>query len=283
MTLRSEAGSTAPPSLPPAISAWPAEFDFEVLFEKLQSLFSLEFRANPFRDIQTRICIACTPRTGSNFLCETLQTHGALVGEYLRFGRMRNFVFQHECDSLQGYCEDMVSRYARRGVFGVKGATNIILPLLLSGEWPGFVSTWKFVFLSRDDALKQAISYFIAQKTGAFRSTGAARELSDEDYDADRIEALVTRRRDGNRRWETAFQSLGVQPYRLTYEQLASDPDLASAKLAQFLGLNGPPIPERKSREAALKKQANSRNAQWEARFREERAGFCAQMLGPAV
>ncbi len=255
---------------------WPEALGFEDYARKLEDMFSIDFAHNPFRRPSSRIMIACTSRTGSNFLCENLQEYGALIGEYLRFSRIQNFSWKPTCDTLEKYCENIIERFSRRGVFGVKGAINILPPLILAGELPDYANEWKFVFLRRQDLIKQAISYHIAQRSGSFRSTHPGRELADDEYDAARIERLVGIHAGAYEKWEQAFGILGVAPYRLTYEELVADPTGVTARVADFLGLHGPPLPEKKPAGAGLKKQASTRNTEWEARFREERASFCA-------
>lgn len=234
----------------------------------------LTFDANPFRSLEKRFAIASSPRTGSFLLCEHLLRHGAVATECF----LPEWIFEacdrHGLAGLQQYCERQLARYAVGGVFGVKGAFDLLVPLVQAGEFPDHRGDWRFVHLTRTDTLKQAISFVIARRTRAWRSFHApVKELTDDDFDAARIAKAMKElsRMDGF--WDETFELFGMEPLRITYEQLAADPPGVSAAVAAWLGLDGPPITRRQFVKPPMRRQAGELNARWEARFREERGG----------
>ncbi|MBA3810796.1 MAG: hypothetical protein H0X27_03950 [Caulobacteraceae bacterium] len=237
---------------------------------QLAEVVDVAFTANPFRALNHRYVIAASARTGSNLLCERLRAHGAVVQELFHTTRIKKALAAQRLNSLQGYCEKMVKRYGADGTFGVKGSFDVLAPFALAGEIPDHIADWRFVYLTRGDLIKQAISHFVAEKSGSWRSVKEGVPLEDSDYDGTRVARLVERHKRGNALWEDLFSVHRIDPFRVTYEQLAADPPGAAAHVAAFLGLHGEAIAKKSN--PPLVKQATSLNARWEARFREESA-----------
>jgi LPS sulfotransferase NodH len=103
----------------------------------------------------------------------------------------------------------------------------------------------------------------------------SGRPVSEDQYDQSKLLELIRSHQWLDANWERTFAELGVQPYRITYEVLAADPSAEAAKIAEYLELPGKPIPNKKPPTMALQKQANTLNAIWEARLREERPDIC--------
>ncbi len=239
----------------------------EARIDQLARIMSVRFTANPFRPLKKRFVLAASARTGSNLLCEGLMSHGVMARELFNINRIDDVRIREGFDGLQDYCEAMVKRFARLGVFGVKGALDVLAPLALAGEIPDHIADWRFVYLTRMDVVKQAISHFAAELSGSWRSNKEGVALTDNDYDQDRIAALVNKHITSNARWEDLFSAHRVRPFRITYEKLAEDVTGTCAAVAKFLDIDGDPIALTKK--APLAKQATSLNAVWEARFRE--------------
>ena len=242
----------------------------------LSGIGDTTFTGNPFNQLKTKVLLAASARSGSNLLCERLQDHGARIGEVFNPRRMRTVCKEHDFNSIEQYCEHAVKTHGRTGVFGVKGSLTILAPLYLSGEFPHNLSSWKFVYLRRVDTVKQAISHLIAQISGTFRSVKAGQPVREDQYDQEKLVALIAAHQRLDANWVNTFANLGVEPFRITYELLAEDPSSIAAQVAEYLELPGQPIPNKKPPTLALQKQANSLNAIWEARLREERPDVCA-------
>lgn len=235
--------------------------------DRLARIMDVRFDANPFRPLKRRFVLAASARTGSNLLCEGLMSHGIMARELFNIERIDNARIRYGFSGLQDYCETMLKRFGREGVFGVKGALDVLAPLSLAGEIPDHIADWRFVYLTRADTVKQAISHFAAELSGSWRSTKEGVALDEDDYDAERIAELVNRHVTSNARWEDLFSAHGVRPFRVTYEKLSEDVTGTCAAVAKFLDIKADPIPLDKK--APLAKQATYVNAAWEARFRE--------------
>ena len=228
----------------------------------------LRFPDNPFRSLTKRFVIASSARTGSHLLCERLLTHGAVVTECFLPGQILAACRKAGTASLAAYCERYLENNALGGVFGTKGLTRLLAPLILAGEFPEYRHDWRFVHLTREDILKQAISFVIADLTQSWRSFKApARELGDEDFDAARIARTRATCELRNRQWNDTFELFGIEPMRITYEQLSSDPDGVAARVAEYLDLTGPPVTDKRFVNPPLEVQTTNVNARWEEMF----------------
>ena len=253
-----------------------ADERMEQSLRKLSKEMDIKFNENPFRRFDKKIIVAAGARTGSHLLCEKLEFHGVDVRESFSTNRILNKSAKKNIRSLPGYCEYLFKQSASNGAFGVKGGVSILSIPFWCGEMPEFAREWGWIYLKREDVVKQAISHFLAQRSGAFRSRSAdrARVVAEGEYDAIAIRDFVISHSRANQMWEDLFAALSLEPCRITYEQLAADPVGVAADVAARVGLDGPPIADMKPPEIALQKQASTLNKVWEARFLEEQPEF---------
>ena len=253
--------------------------------EKLSREIDIQFESSPFRSLDKRIVVAAGARTGSHLLCEKLQYHGIDIGELFNARRISKMCKKRNIATLSQYVNHVLTKFAKNGAFGVKGGVSMLSPLFAAGELPQFSGEWGWIYLKREDVVKQAISHFVAQKSGVFRSRSKrdGQPIDENEYDGDAISEFVLSHNRANEQWEQLFETFSIRPCRITYEQLAADPTGVAARVADAVGLNGPPIPGMKPPEAALQKQANALNAVWETRFLEERPEFSAKSAADAA
>ena len=226
------------------------------------------FTENPFRALSKRFIIACSARTGSNLLCQHLLAHGAVAMECFAPDEIVAKCREKGIPSLQAYCEQHLDKNALEGIFGVKGWSAILAPLVQAGEFPRHRHDWQFIHLTRTDTLKQAISFVIAEQSRAWQSFHSpVKKVSNEDFDAQKIAGTIAGFNSRNKEWEDIFQMFDIDPLRITYEQLAADPEGTTAAVASFLGLEGPPISRKRFVQPHLEVQATNLNARWEKRF----------------
>jgi LPS sulfotransferase NodH len=244
---------------------------------KLSEVLETGFTRNPFRSLRRRFVVAHAPRVGSHLVCERLLPYGAMVEEFFELPRMRGVAKKHDFTRVEQVCDWLLGTYAPDGVFGVSGGVKALVPVVLAGEIPTFISEWSFVYLVREDFVARAVSELIARLTGAFKSSKApAKVVGDADYDAARLRRLIDGTDAFNAAWEGAFETYGVAPYRLTYETLCGDIDGEVSKVAAHLGLDPAPPKAAPFIAPRLQKQATDINQRWAERFRAENADFCA-------
>ncbi|MDQ2860491.1 MAG: Stf0 family sulfotransferase [Pseudomonadota bacterium] len=243
--------------------------------EAISKEISIDFDANPFRSLKQGIAVACIGgRTGSYYLAEQMLRHGAVITEGFLETRIFNICKRNHLSGLQDYCERHLEENAVNGIFGFKGGFGSLATLILAGEFPARIEAWKFVHLSREDTLKQAISFVIAKESKSWRSFEAIKkDLTDDDFDPAAIAQEMGSIANQGRVWEEVFQLFGIDPLRILYEDLAADPAGVTATVAAYVGLDGPPITDpRFFANPAMERQASELNERWEARFLEEQS-----------
>ncbi len=190
--------------------------------------------------------ICATPRSGSNLLCEVLSSLGfaGQPGEHLwnppgadqeplaarwpcvlQAGTGGNGVFGLK---LMGYQADRLERELP-DVVGMPG-TSVGLVLAATLADP------KYVYLTRRDRLRQAISLVRAVQTSRWRSMDSAACAAQ--YDAHAISREVGFLDQHEDTWEQFFDRNRVIPDRLTYEEFMGDPQRIVAALEPVFKLS---------------------------------------------
>lgn len=129
----------------------------------------------------------------------------------------------------------------------------------------------RFVYVRRDDVVAQAVSWLRAEQTGTWylggngEISGAARTGRKPAYDRQRIAGLIRTIGEHNAGWDAWFASAGVQPHRVTYEQLDADPAATVHGILGFLGLR---LPDGHEVTARHRRQADDLNREWASRYR---------------
>jgi LPS sulfotransferase NodH len=259
------------------------------------------------------LVIASVERTGSTLLCSLLrQTHAAGTPvEYLNiqtnnFARFRQ---RYGVPRLRlryrpiGWLRTRTGRFAWRniawfepssfrqyllavarvnttsnGVFGIKMHWNQykrhMLDQNLSVDIWNVPVTW--VRISRQDEIRQAISFVRAAQTNAWNSNMEIKR--DPIYDGSSIVEALERIASENTDWNTYFERNDIQPLHITYEQLTRDMDATVRRVMDHVGvhIDEVPIPQ-------TTQQSDSINNEWATRFVREFPQFAyrAQMSQP--
>lgn len=235
--------------------------------------------------------ICASPRSGSTLLCDLL-TRSATAGapkSYFRpasvpkFARTWGLVVDGE-----GWDQSYVRAVRRHGDagtghFGMRIMWSDVPAFLkrLACLYPevgtdvdrlhSVLGVERFVYLSRIDHVAQAVSLVLAAQTGLWHrnADGSERERMSPPrqprYDHDQIAAELRVLEAEATGWRTWFESAGVAPLALTYEELAADPTGGLAHVLQHLGIVVPALPA-----PGTAKLATALNEEWSARFRAE-------------
>ena len=118
----------------------------------------------------------------------------------------------------------------------------------------------KWVRITREDELRQAISFVRAAQTESWNSNMATK--ADPVYDAAAISAALDRISDENSDWDVYFAQHNITPLHITYEQLTRDMDATIRRVMAFIETPIDVVPEPQT-----KKQGDSINKEWADRF----------------
>jgi LPS sulfotransferase NodH len=144
-------------------------------------------------------------------------------------------------------------------------------PELLRRTFPDL----RYIFLTRRDKLRQAISYDRAIRSGAWWSiaapadpqTPALPSVSAPSFVFETIDDWVTRLSEFEAHWRRHFQRIKVEPYEVAYEDLAEDYESTVHAVLRHLEL---PLSEgRKVAPPRLRKQADPVTEEWVRRYQE--------------
>jgi LPS sulfotransferase NodH len=123
-----------------------------------------------------------------------------------------------------------------------------------------------FIYLRREDVLAQAVSWLRAEQTNTWfiggngEVSGNGTNTQTPAFDAAAIRRFMDMIEDHNTAWEAWFASRGIQPHRVSYEDLEAD---TAATTRRILTLLGVPAPETPVITARHRRQADELNQRW--------------------
>lgn len=237
----------------------------------------MTYRARP----GCRHILATMPRSGSTLCSIRLWQSGQLGAplEYLNF-RMATRLLERlgygvdedgrpkNSNQLVCYWKNLQQlRTSPNGVFGCKVFVSNLM--VLANRYPGFVSRiapTHVVYLTRMDLVGQAISYYRAQRSSAW--FGGVRAKQTVEYDFTRIQSCLVSLCTQMAVWERLFETWGVSPLRVYYEQMCRRPRAVVGFIETHLGVEHDPAARLSV--PLIVKQADRTSEAWCARFKED-------------
>jgi LPS sulfotransferase NodH len=216
--------------------------------------------------------VCALPRSGSSLLCDVL-ANTELAGapaEYFEPNVMSDFSKVWGARTFDDYLAALlVKKTSPNGVFGVKALYPQLQDAFHGRNLHEVFPSLRFVYVTRADHLRQAVSFARAIQTDKWADHHPAR-TTDIAFDADQIQELLDWIEREERLWEEFFEREPIAPLRLVYEQFAGSLDAAVAGVLDFLGIEAP---SDLRLEPTLTKQADDVSELWVRRYREEEVG----------
>jgi trehalose 2-sulfotransferase len=168
------------------------------------------------------------------------------------------------CKMMWGYFADFLE--LMRGIHRFAGMGD---GSLLSSAFPNL----HYVFISRSDKVRQAVSLWRALQTWVWRNaTGAPAEEPLPDrravYSFDAIDHLLGQLRRHEDAWRGFFFRIGQQPLPLFYEEIAGDPDAAAGRVLDAVGVSREREPARPAR--TMSRQSDELSESWVQSYLED-------------
>ena len=221
--------------------------------------------------ISPTICyiIVSSPRSGSH-LFSTLLTATGLAGH-----PEEHFNPWHMGDATNSFPDDLrygpdhIQRLIEKtttpnGVFGTKAQftqiTNFVGLNRLESLFP---TSLKYILIERRDVIRQSVSLSRASQTNAFNA--AAKETAPPIYNYHHLWQCSREIRIQAQGWRTYFQTRGIQPFTVIYEELVADREKFISGALDFLGIAIPD--DFQFPETHLKKQADGLSDEWVEKF----------------
>ena len=228
----------------------------------------------PFRDSTDRsYLVASIPRSGSTLLCLGLwdtRLAGAPL-EYFADVHMQDYFGRWGKTDIRGYVSRLLQhRTSPNGVFGVKGIhTQLRSYFFKDGiELDDCFPNLRYIYIARQDRLRQAISLVKAMQTNRWRSNWTEGIQDRLSYDFQEISRRMDEMVKEEQAWQGYFLERRIEPLRIVYESLVQNYEESIRQVLSYLGVaeyNDVPIPP-----PSLKKQADIVTEEWYDRFLRE-------------
>lgn len=249
-------------------------------------------------DITTTYLVLATPRSGSTLLGQALNSTDLAGDPREHFGhKMAFWARKWDTPTIKAFVDQlMTERSTSNGVFGSKllyshlrnlervarqeeQYRDLPLPVILGSLFPNLHYLW----ITRDDTVRQAISYWKAKETGIWGQeqaragrTGQGRRQfvkgvretgKTPEYDEQGIAALYRSIVEEDAATANFFREGGIEPMHVVYEQFVRDYEPTTRRMLQFLGIA---IPEELViGDPRTVRLADDTTDEWAARFRE--------------
>jgi LPS sulfotransferase NodH len=217
--------------------------------------------------------VGSVPRSGSTLLCELL-THTGLAGapaEFLSPYTVRVSKERWGVDTLDRYLAEVFARNSTpNGVFGTKAHWAQYHATVGDADPRALFPNLRFVYITRRDRLRQAVSWVRAQQTGKFHAQDPAEAQRSAVFDRDRIAQILQRIDREEGLWESLFERHALAPHRVVYEDFVEAQEDTVRAVLGLLGVEAPAdlhIPP-----PALERQADELSDDWVERYLAETA-----------
>lgn len=137
-----------------------------------------------------------------------------------------------------------------------------------------FVKNLQFIYLTRKDTLRQAISITRAQQTNIW-FVPSAQELSspvEPVFQYEKIHENLVEIGQRDKEWEDFFTARKIDPLRISYEDIYPDPQPGLSSVLSFLGLKQDCLVDLEK--IPIKKQQDALTEQWVQLYRQQAALF---------
>jgi LPS sulfotransferase NodH len=246
---------------------------------------------------QTSYLVLATPRSGSTLLGQGLHSSGLAGDPKEFFGHKMPFWMERwQTPTLPAFAAHLrQARATPNGVFGAKllyrqllnleslarqdpELADLPLPEILERLFPDLHLVW----VTREDKVRQAISWFKARQTGVWGQgqeqgapkLGRAWRLGDEPlqpgelaFDYEGIATLLRQAEAEDAAIGQIFITSGIEPFRVVYEEFSPRYEETVFALLRWLGVTPPPdltLPNPRT-----VKLADDRTDDWVTRFHE--------------
>lgn len=227
--------------------------------------------------------ICGTPRTGSTLLCSLLASTEVLGRPESYFREpdeaewARRFNLPVSAGRVRDYRAFVAAVRAEattaNGIFAARimwGSLERVAEGLAKPSAEADLATLErafgrlaFMYLVREDVSCQAVSWARAEQTGYWQQGDIASRRAH--FDLGQTTALVHTIHEHNAAWRTWFADNGVQPYRITYDELVHEPAKTVERIAARLAVD---LPVEWQPASPHRKQADATSAEWTDRLR---------------
>ena len=224
------------------------------------------------------VCIMLfSNRSGSSLIAEHMRASPFFggFGEHLNWKHVTKLMQRSGNRSFPDYLREMQEVHAPgQKLFGMKASVDQALMLMRARIIPECYKDVRWVLIERNDVVAQAISMYFAGQSKQWRSDQAVGSNPEPEYDFEKIRLQMQTLSQRNVATKSFCAVFGIKPYRIEYEEFASEPLAGAQALAAYLGVPDADIDESK---VSTRVQRGSRNTEFRERFLAE---YRASILG---
>jgi trehalose 2-sulfotransferase len=227
--------------------------------------------------------VASSYRCGSTLLCSELWKSGLLGAptEYVNGDRGNaaiptatepgRLMIRFEAKTPEEYFAKLLEhRTGSNGIFGMKAhGHHFEAALAWCPSMLKILAPVTFIYINRRDKVAQAVSMAKAMQTNAWISFDQATGKNTR-YDGDFIKQCMDELEQQKLGWWRWFDTNGVTPFVVTYEDLLADKDSVVRSVMELLEVQNDKA--EKIVLPTVEKQSDEMNADWVARFAGNRA-----------
>lgn len=131
----------------------------------------------------------------------------------------------------------------------------------------------RYIHLSREDMVAQAISLIKAEQTGLWHIAPDGTEIErvappkEPHYDYQRIRREVMQLESWNAAWHAWFDAQGIEPLRVNYRSLSANPAATLISICEALGVQAP---QAQDIQPSVAKLSDAISSDWQQRFRAD-------------
>jgi trehalose 2-sulfotransferase len=226
-----------------------------------------EFKEGAETVVSYAVC--ALPRSGSSLLCELLFTTdlAGAPGEYFDAAMMKRFRRRWGAESFDDYLRTLLAKKTGpNGAFGFKAHFFQLIEAFPGSSLEAAFPRLRHVYITREDRLRQAISWARAIQTHRWSSEQEVYDDNHEIFRREQIDRMIAGITERERRWEALFADCGADPLRITYEELVARPEETVAAVLGHIGVEDP-VGVRLAG-PTLRRQADGLTEEWVSRYR---------------
>lgn len=241
--------------------------DHEIAVESLYGRQVDSGRRDAF-PVERTLFICFTNRSGSNYLSAALASTGKVkpAREYLNHPMIERRSHRLGITHFDDYLRQIADEFGHNDTFTLKAGLRQLYHLAKLGFLDDLLPDPRFILITRDDVVAQAVSWVVASQTGQWTSN-QERGDAELEYDFAAIHTRIGVLLEENVAFRAFLSRNGCETHFVRYEDMRARPGRTVKTLAEALGFES--VQFRPGR-VAIKSQHSPVNAEWKARYLED-------------
>jgi len=228
-----------------------------------------------FLDPKIKYMIAITPRSGSSYLSDVIESTKMLgnPGEFFPVEFIKNIIKNAPAKNPDDYLTNVLKlTQTSNSVAGVKTSWYQFQNFFNEVDDKSVFNKFKYIYLVRQDVTAQAISLYKATQSSLFHTNiDHSEEIKAKneslDYDYRKIKKWFDHIKSQEEGWQNFFVVNNIHPLYITYEEIDDNVALVVNKIATYLSISSPFLHGKEVPTSVFRKIGNSNNLDWAKKY----------------